>query len=174
MSAYRAERRRRREIARQGQGLKVFDLHVPIIAYKAASDGSGETPKPVIYGTAFPIAPGLLATAAHVLMAASADGTPGLMLIRAGKKILHCPIRSYELIDPIDLGVISCPTLAHLPSVPIDFDRRLDLLTNAFAIGFPMAPCGRSTRCIGTCCDFTARCWWLCAAVRQSIPISSA
>lgn len=145
----RAERRRRREVARLGHGLKPFDLHLPVFAYRHVGGGGIETPKPVIYGTAFPIAPGIFATAAHVIANASADGTPGLSHVSGpGQRVLHYPIESHELCMPIDLALISCPSLKHLSAIPIDFDRALDMLASASAMGFPLALDAEFVTCI--------------------------
>ena len=61
----------------------VLDLHLAVMAVKDLVPGkTPESVKPFIYGTAFPILPGLFATAGHVLEDAAADGVPILAHIR--------------------------------------------------------------------------------------------
>lgn len=145
----RSDRRVRRQQAHVGHRLRAFDLHVPVFAYIRKPDGSIETPSAVIYGTAFPIASGIFATAAHVIEAAAADGTPGLSYVSAAAdKMVHYPIQSHQLYLAIDLALIECPSLKRLPPTPIDFDRKLEFLSNASALGFPLALDAEFVTCI--------------------------
>ena len=122
------------------RGLRAFDFNLPVFAYQRRENGSLETPKPVIYGTAFPIAPGLFATAGHVVRDADADGRVGLSYFTgAGEPVVHHHVPACEYIREIDLGLMQCPSLAHLAPIALEFDRQLDMLHPAMAMGFPMA-----------------------------------
>jgi hypothetical protein len=134
---------------RMGHQVRAFDVHVPVLSYVRRDGGGIETPKPLVYGTAFPIASGVFATAAHVMTAAKADGTPGLSyMTAAGDNMMLHEIKDYEIVSAIDLALISCPSLAKLPPLPIDFDRTLDFLANASALGFPLAMEAEFVTCI--------------------------
>jgi len=129
--------------------LKMIDIHIPVFAYHKKPDGSLENPKPIIYGTAFPIAPGLFATAAHVVNDAKGDGTIGLgHSSGAGQPYVHHDVPQVEVCEPIDFALLSCPGLAHLPTLPIDFDYPLRMLDVVFAYGFPLALDVESVTCI--------------------------
>jgi len=145
----RSARKARRQVARLGHQLRAFDLNVPVLSSLRATDGSLQTPKPLVYGTAFPLAPGLFATAAHVIEAAAADGTPGLSYVSsAADPMVHYAVKSYELVKAIDLAILEAPSLAKLPAFPIDFDRKLEFLANASALGFPLAMDAEFVTCI--------------------------
>jgi len=145
----RSARKARRQVARLGHQLRAFDLHVPVLSSLRATDGSLQTPKPLVYGTAFPLAPGLFATAAHAIEAAAADGTPGLSDVsNADDPMVHYAVKSYELVKAIDLAILEAPSLANLPAFPIDFDRKLEFLANASALGFPLAMDAEFVTCI--------------------------
>jgi len=116
-----------------------WDTHLPVLSAVRNSSGGLETPKPMAYGTAFPVAPGLFLTAGHVIKDAKADGIPGLALVRPGQKMFAHEIIDYELVDAVDLAILRCPSLVQLPPLPIDFDRPLDILMPAQAVGFPLA-----------------------------------
>lgn len=97
-------------------------------------------PKPVIYGTAFPIAPGIFATAGHVVTDAMSDGVLGLTVVTGpGDSVEHYACPDVEVVVEIDFGMIRCPGLSHIKPIPIDFDRPLGLLASVSAVGFPMA-----------------------------------
>jgi hypothetical protein len=70
----------------QWTGVRLFDTPVPVLAAKHKPDGGIEAPKPMIYGTAFPILAGLFLTASHVFQAAEADGIPLSKLRSAAQK----------------------------------------------------------------------------------------
>jgi hypothetical protein len=103
--------------------------------------GGIQTQKPIAYGTAFPIAPGVFATAAHVVHDADVDGEPVLAVVSGagGTKIRPYRIEQFEQVKAIDLGLLYCSTLRHLPPMPLDFDRPLGMLARVTAIGFPFA-----------------------------------
>lgn len=99
-----------------------------------------ETAAPVVYGTAFPIAPGLFATAAHVWTAAQSDGIPILSRIpRNLGPLVPLRINAAEVVPAIDLALIRCDDLANVTPFPIDFDRTLTIHDQVSAVGFPMA-----------------------------------
>jgi hypothetical protein len=116
------------------------DLHLPVFSVNRDDGASVSTAKLVIYGTAFPVAPGYFATASHVLRDAAADGEPVLSLVEgAGAEFKMYRITQAERVDAIDFALLECPSLAHLAPLPIDFDRRLGMLRSASAVGFPVA-----------------------------------
>ena len=131
-----------------GHDIRAFDVHVPVFAYIEKPGGGIETPKPIIYGTAFPVAPGIFATAGQVIKAAAADGKPGLTYVNPGAEIPLHQIKTYELVEAIDLALVESPSLRKLAPIPLDFDRRLDFLANASALGFPMALDAEFVTCI--------------------------
>lgn len=136
----RSERAARRQVQHRGHGLKAFDLHLPVFAFAPGEDGNVRTPKPIVYGTAFPVGPGLFATAAHVVDGAQADGIVGLSHITvAGASAPVHEVQAIEKCDAIDLALLRCDSLSHLQPIPIDFDRRLDFLANVSSVGFPMS-----------------------------------
>ena len=47
-------------------GVRILDLHLGVVAVRQKPGGGIEAPKPLIYGTAFPVLPGLFVTAGHV------------------------------------------------------------------------------------------------------------
>jgi hypothetical protein len=115
----------------------VLDLHLGVVAVKRKPDGGLESPKPVIYGTAFPVAPGVFITAGHVADDARADGMIGLVHIGPEGGLRVSSVPDCEVFSGIDLAVMSCPDLSGLMPLPLDFDRQLTLLAPAYAIGYP-------------------------------------
>lgn len=116
------------------------DLHFPIFALKRDADGA-QTTSPVIYGTAFPIAPGVFLSAGHVLRDASADGVPVLSRIPSpsGPRLFQ-PFRlQFNIFTGIDLAVLKCEGLADIVPLPLDFDRTLTIGDEVSALGFPVA-----------------------------------
>ena len=65
-------------------GVRMFDLHLGVVAATKTASGQVEAPKPLIYGTAFPILPGLFVTAGHSARDARADGLLGLVRLNSG------------------------------------------------------------------------------------------
>lgn len=115
----------------------MLDLHLAVVAVRRKPDGGLESPRPVIYGTAFPIAPGLFVTAGHVADDARADGMIGLAHIGPEGGVRVSSVPDYEVFSGIDLAVMSCPDLSGLPAMPLDFNHQLTLLDPAYAIGYP-------------------------------------
>ncbi len=126
-------------MAREVIGIRALDLHLGVVAVREKPGGGVEAPKPVIYGTAFPVLPGLFATAGHVATDVRADGPPGLVQITEHREIRASEITGFEVFDGIDLALLVCPGLANLVPMPLEFDRELTLLDPAYAIGYPFA-----------------------------------
>jgi hypothetical protein len=120
-------------------GIKVLDLHLGVVAVSQKPDGGVEALKPVIYGTAFPILPGLFVTAGHVASDVRVDGIPGLVQITEQREVKVSEITRFEVFTGIDLALLECPSLRHLIPMPLEFDRELTLLDPAYAIGYPLA-----------------------------------
>ena len=119
------------------EAVRMLDLHLAVVAVRRKPDGGLESPRPVIYGTAFPIAPGLFVTAGHVADDARADGMIGLAHIGPEGGVRVSSVPDCEVFSGIDLAVMSCPDLSGLPAMPLDFDHQLTLLDPAYAIGYP-------------------------------------
>ena len=116
-----------------------FKQHVPVLAYEQDPDGGIQTPRPVIYGTAFPVAAGLFATAAHVVRSAKAGGTPGLSLCAGpGAAFQLHEIVEYEAVSAIDFALLRCPSLSAVSPIPIDFDNHLAPVGPVMAYGYPL------------------------------------
>lgn len=140
MARRRRRNRNKNKRSKVAPGMRAYDFNLPVLAYRRTPAGGIETPEAVIYGTAFPIAEGLFATAAHVVEAAAAKGNVGLSYVTgAGEPILHHDVVQYDLAKEIDLAVLYCPSLKHLSPMPLDFDQPLDLLHPVMSMGFPMA-----------------------------------
>ena len=140
--------RRLRPATRLVRGdVQTWDAHLPVLAAFRTPLGTVETPKALAYGTAFPIAPGILLTAGHVVKDAAADGVPALTVVRPGEQAIVHEIVDYELVDAIDLAILRSPSLEKLPALEIDFDRPLEMLMPAQAIGFAgqVRCCGRGS-----------------------------
>lgn len=118
-------------------GVPVLDLHLPVVAVRRNDDGSLETPKPVIYGTAFPILPGVFVTAGHVATDACADGIPALVRRAPDGQVKVFQVTQYEVFAPTDLALLACPGLAELVPLPIDFDNQLTFFDPVYTVGFP-------------------------------------
>jgi hypothetical protein len=110
-----------------------------VLAVRRRLDGTAYSPHAIVYGTAFPIGRGLFVTAAHVLAGASGDGQPALGVIVAGQPVRPYRVSLGEQFDAVDLAVMRCEPLDHLPPLPLDFDQPLGLLSEASAVGFPLA-----------------------------------
>ena len=120
--------------------MNAFRLHLPVLAHRRTADASPEAPKPIIYGTAFPIAPAIFATAGHVLQAAAGDGEPSLsMMTGPGAAVRIYSAEQYEIFPEWDFGLLRCPSLETLAPMPLELEKRLDLLMPVSAIGFPVA-----------------------------------
>jgi trypsin-like peptidase len=120
-------------------GVRVLDLHLGVVAVRRKADGGIEAPKPLIYGTAFPILPGLFVTAGHVANDVQVDGIPGLVQVTSGRNIKVSEITQLEVFSGIDLALLECPGLKELVPLPLEFDRELTFLEPAYAIGYPYA-----------------------------------
>lgn len=92
--------------------MAALDMHLPVLSVNREASGGLSTPKAYVYGTAFPIAKGLFATASHVLEAAQQDGTPCLSRFVGGGGQLpaHAVTRS-EAFPEIDFALLECPEL---------------------------------------------------------------
>ncbi len=120
-------------------GVRVFDVHLPVVAVKKKADGGLEAPKALVYGTAFPILPGLFVTAGHVFNAVQADGIPALGNMGEGGALKVSEITDAEVFSDIDLALVVCPGLEHVPPIPLEFDYQLGLLDPVWTVGFPCA-----------------------------------
>src|SRR5262252_698395 len=140
-SRNRSKRRRDRQQARRDPAwtLGIWDLHLPVIAVKRGADGSVHSPRPIVYGTAFPIAEGLFVTAGHVVRDAQSDGELALSVVVPGQGLRPFRAGLIEMFDPLDLALITCKRLAHLPALRPEFDRPLGLLAPVSAVGFPLS-----------------------------------
>lgn len=120
-------------------GVRVLDLHLGVVAVHKKPDGGIETPRPLIYGTAFPVLPGLFVTAGHVANDAESDGIPGLVQVTPNRDVKVSEITRFEVFTGIDLALLECPGLEDLVPLPVEFERQLTLLEPAYAIGYPCA-----------------------------------
>lgn len=119
----------------------LHDLHLAIVAGNGTIGESLQVNKPVVFGTAFPIAPGLFMTANHVLTDALADaGTDGVVaLFRKGPtQIESGPVTQHEAIPSLDLALLACPHFKRLEPLPADFTP-LDIFVPVSAAGYPYA-----------------------------------
>jgi hypothetical protein len=94
----------------------ILDVHLPVVAVRRNDDGGLEAPKPVIYGTAFPILPGTFVTAGHVARDARADGIPALARRAPDGQVKVFEVIAYEVFAPTDLALLACPGLVSCPS----------------------------------------------------------
>jgi hypothetical protein len=133
------QNRRRQHPPAAEWDIGIWDVHLPVLSVEVHSDGSVRTRKPIVYGTAFPIAPGLFVTAGHVLRDANSDGEPVLSVVVPGEPMRPFRVGMYEVFESIDLGLLVCEQLRHLPPLTPDFDRPLRLLAQVSAVGFPLA-----------------------------------
>jgi hypothetical protein len=117
------------------------DLHFAIVS-GAPSGPSFSVTSPIVYGTAFPLLPGLLATAGHVLKAAASDGKPAAVRLEVTEKGVGFDVRqlsAWEIFDDIDFALMLCPGLiAHPICWPVSFEP-LPILQDVSALGFPAA-----------------------------------
>ena len=120
-------------------GVRVLDLHLGVVAVRKKPEGGIEAPKPLIYGTAFPVLPGLFVTAGHVATDAEGDGIPGLVQITNDRSVKAFEITQFEVFQGIDLALLECPGLKDLVPMVLEFDHELTLLNPAYAIGYPYA-----------------------------------
>src|SRR5689334_17635007 len=119
----------------------LHDLHLGIVAGKGALGGSFQVNKPVVFGTAFPIAPGLFMTANHVLRDALADaGADGIVaLFRKGAtEVESGPVTRHEAIPHLDVALLECPHFKRLEALPVEFSA-LDIFMPVSAAGYPYA-----------------------------------
>ena len=81
--------------------------------------------KPYVYGTAFPILPGVLVTAAHVVKAATADGELGVAMYgAAGMHVSGRAVDGYDLAEPLDLALLYVPSLERTAAANVIFRTR--------------------------------------------------
>ena len=73
------------------------------MAVRKKPDGGIEAPKPLIYGTAFPVLPGVFVTAGHVATDAETDGIPGLVQVKSDRSVKAFEITEFEVFQGIDL-----------------------------------------------------------------------
>jgi hypothetical protein len=144
-----AEGQRSQSAGQPAKAPMLWESHLPVMAAVKAPSGGLETPKPLAYGTAFPVAPGVFLTAAHVIKDARVDGIPGLSVMKPGEQAFAHDIVEYELVDAIDLAILRCPSLSDLPRLEMDFDRPLDMFMPAQAVGFPFAVDAEYVRIVG-------------------------
>jgi hypothetical protein len=119
----------------------VHDLHLGVVAGHGKVGEALEVVKPFVYGTAFPIRPGVFATAAHVLREAKADAGPDgvVALFRRGREDIESgPVIRASVHDGIDLALLECPYFGKLPPLPMMVGE-LDLFTRVSAAGYPLA-----------------------------------
>ena len=132
----RHSRTPRRDSART---IGIWDMHLPVVAVEERADGSVHSPRAIVYGTAFPIGPGLFLTAGHVIRDVRVDGEPALSVVAPGAEMRPFKVGLTEVYDACDLALLSCEYLRALPPIRLDFDRPLDLLAPVSAVGFPLA-----------------------------------
>jgi hypothetical protein len=119
--------------------VRVLDLHYPVVAGRPNSDGGLSLTKAYVYGTAFPILPGLFVTAGHVAQDAEGDGTPALGWMGPEGEIKAFAIAESEQFKGLDLALCYVPDLVKVVPFTIEFDQGLEMLDPAYAIGFPHA-----------------------------------
>ena len=118
-------------------GVRVLDLHLPIFAVERKADKSLEATSPAVYGTTFPILPGVFVTAGHVITDASADGIPAIGRMAPDGGVRISQITDHEVFTPLDLALLICPGLEELTPMPLEFDHRLAFYDPAYSLGFP-------------------------------------
>ncbi len=119
----------------------IHDLHLGVVAGHGKVGEALEVVSPFIYGTAFPIRPGVFATAAHVLRNAMADaGKEGVVALcrRGPEDIESGPVVRTDVHAGIDLALLECPYFAKLPGLPMMVGE-LDIFTRVSAAGYPYA-----------------------------------
>src|SRR5579862_6097695 len=121
--------------------VKLFNMVFPVISMrKNPATGRVETATNQIYGTAFPIAPGLFMTAEHVASAAAADGRVCVSRIPSnpGAQMPSYPARACYVFPEFDVGLLVIDVPDAVP-VPLVFDQPLDNLQDVETTGFPLA-----------------------------------
>ena len=120
-----------------------LDIHLAVVAgapYSPGQDTSKFQPaQHVIFGTAFSLGNGLIATAAHVAKAASNEGELTVLSLVSGREeTLGSVAYQVEGFDGIDVALLYCPGLRSLPPLHVDF-APLTYFEEVQAIGFPFA-----------------------------------
>lgn len=119
--------------------VQALDMHLPVLSVTQGKSGELSTTKAYVYGTAFPIAKGVFATASHVVEAALSDGTPCLSRFVGGGGQLPAHVATaWETFPEVDFALIRCPDLEWLPKLPVAF-RDVNFWDPAYALGFPFA-----------------------------------
>lgn len=119
----------------------VLDLHFAIVSGKWEATGGLSATRPVVYGTAFPILPGVLATALHVISSAEANGELAVCRVEGtigARELRTYRLRSVERYRDVDFALLECPDFQHLAPMPVSFDP-LAIFDEAKAIGYPFA-----------------------------------
>lgn len=120
-------------------GVNALDLHLAVVSGGAGRDGAFELGRPVIYGTAFPILPGIFLTAAHVYQAARSHAEHvALYRVTVAAEGGGLPVQlvqDAELFNGLDLAILRCDGHRGLLPFPLWFDA-LELLTPVTAVGF--------------------------------------
>ena len=101
------------------QQVAVPDFVFPVVAARSDMDDSALL-KPLVYGTAFCIGPGLFVTAAHVIQSIRGDGgrpMPGTLPAETGAPYLGRLARRIELLSNLDVGL-----MAVRPAAPAALD----------------------------------------------------
>jgi hypothetical protein len=117
-------------------------VHLAVVACKETQDPTQplDMATPVFYGTAFVIAPGLLATAAHVVNNARAAGPRlGIMQFKNAepRSITGFLVKDVETFPGIDLALLLCSAPA-APILPFEF-APLPFFEQIQSIGFPLS-----------------------------------
>jgi len=114
-------------------------VHVAVVAGR----GQGKEfalARAVFFGTAFVIAPDLVATAAHVYRNAASCGEVALWRHRmtpGGVESHGFPVSDADVFDDIDLALLSCPRI-DAPVLSFEFEA-LPLFEEVQAVGFPFS-----------------------------------
>jgi len=115
--------------------MNAFAASLAVITGRGASGSPAfQLDHPVLYGTAFSIAPDLFVTAAHVIRAAQDEGKVALARLTPGDfQILE--VLQAEMFENVDLALLHCPHL-NAERLPLQMEP-LDFLTEVFSLGYP-------------------------------------
>jgi hypothetical protein len=116
------------------------DFHLAVVAGRLDEDGRFISKPLLVFGTAFPVAPGIFLTAGHVYENARAVA-PVVGLCPFPREPQDSRIKAYvvsaaEVHGGIDLAVLSCPDLEQLIPLPMSFDSLVEL-DDVRAAGYP-------------------------------------
>jgi len=114
----------------------LHDFVYPVLAARSADDDA-DLLKPLVYGTAFCIGPGLFLTAGHVLQSVEADGGCPMLGVRSPEpgSYLGALARRTEILARHDVGLLGVRLAA--PAALDWQDPPLGLLDDVCAVGYP-------------------------------------